>query len=813
MKQLILDILKDHPDGKGLKKSQLQRRCCEKKGDEELFIRSINDLIREATIQKNPGGSYTLSTLEQKTGKLALSAGGYGFITPDDDSETIFVPPGQNGAAVNNEIVQVLITDRDARGRKGPVGRVTKIIESKLTALSGELEFRQGQPWLIPLRSGIPAVELSIESVDASLKAGDWIRATVVSRDTQSGRITASLSDVLGNADNLTAELDAIIDEYELEHEYSDEQEEAATKMRPRKIERRDLTKELITTIDPRDAKDFDDALSIHPTKNKNHITIGIHIADVAAYIAPRSKLMEDIRKRCFTAYLPGRMVPMLPKVLVKKRCSLTENEVKPAHTVMITFDKITGAFISSERFHSTIKVSKRLNYEEVQDYADDDFKGDPWGKEVSRDVRTLFEFSLILRKYREDHEHFIPLEAPEVRVLCDPLTMNITGLKKDSPSNSKQMVEEYMLAANTAVATELVSKAVPGMYRIHPEPDDEQAAGFSANMMTFYGINTGDLCNRKNAIHFLGKIKGHPSAPVISMDFLRTMQRASYSSMKGLHYGLGKNLYSHFTSPIRRLSDLMVHQQLWALEDKGNPIYSKQKMEDTAELITNKESSVDEAYRTAINRFKMHYVQQMLDSNEKLKADALIIKIAAKRMRLFLPEYGMYSSIAFKDLNKDYFIADIDRGEVRGKESGLTWNCGDTLEVMITGADFNMREFIIRPLFSAPERREKNRNQDKRRERKERRKQARTDLPERTPFPSEVASTDKKKSKKDDFVAYDSVEDFVRGKKSDKNPEASPEDEDKKPKFYEGHRKFRKKDGSKHWQPSRKKSSRKKKK
>ena len=279
---------------------------------------------------------------------------------------------------------------------------------------------------------------------------------------------------------------------------------------------------------------------------------------------------------------------------------------------------------------------------------------------------------------------------------------------------------------------------------------------------------------------------------------------------MKGLHYGLGKNLYSHFTSPIRRLSDLMVHQQLWALEDKGNPIYSKAKMEETSDLITLKESSVDEAYRTAINRFKMHYVQQMLDSGEKPKADALIIKIAAKRMRLFLPEYGMYTSIAFKDLNKDYFVADIDRGEVRGKESGLTWNCGDSLEVMITGADFNMREFIIRPLFSAPEGREKNRNPDKRRERKERRKQARTDLPERTPFPSEAKSKGKKQ---DDFVAYDSVEDFVRGKKSDKTPEATSEEDDKKPKFYEGHRKFRKKDGSKHWQPSRKQKSRKKKK
>ena len=808
MKQRILDTLKDNPASKGLKKSQLQRRCCEKKGDEELFIRTINELIREAAIQKNPGGNYTLSELEQKTGVLALATEGYGFMNPDDESETIFIPPGQNGAAVNGETVQVLITDRDARGRKGPVGRVTKIIESKLSSLSGELEFRKGQPWLIPLRSGIPAVELTIESVDSTLKEGDWIRANVVSRDTQSGRISASLSQVLGNSENLTAELDAIIDEFELEHEYSDEAEEAATKMRPRKIERRDLTDQIITTIDPRDAKDFDDALSVHPAKNKKHITVGIHIADVAAYIAPRSKLMEAIRKRCFTAYLPGRMVPMLPKVLVKKRCSLTENEVKPAHTVMITFVKETGAVVSTERFHSTIKVSKRLNYEEVQEYADSEFKGSPWGKTVSKDVKTLFELSRTLRQYREDHEHFIPLEAPEVRVLCDPLSMTITGLKKDSSSESKQMVEEYMLAANTAVATELVSKAVPGMFRIHPEPDEEQGAGFAANMMTFYGINTGDLCNRKNAIHFLSKIKGHPSAPVISMDFLRTMQRASYSSMKGLHYGLGKNLYSHFTSPIRRLSDLMVHQQLWALEDKGNPVYSKAKMEDTAELITTKESCVDEAYRTAINRFKLHYVQQMLDNHEKPQAEALIIKVAAKRMRLFLPEYGMYSSIAFKDLNKDFFVADIDRGEVRGKDSGMTWNCGDSLNVEITGADFNMREFVIRPKFSAEDfQRTKNRDPKKRAERKARR-QAKTDLPERTAFPSE-----KKSKKQENFVAYDSVEDFVRGKKSETlSPEADSEEGDKKAKFYEGHRKFRKKDGSKHWQPARKQKSKKKK-
>ena len=692
MKADILQTLSQE----SLKKSQLRRRLCKAKGDQEHFNRALADLKREGSIKKEMGGKLSLQELEIKTGILSLSVGGYGFVNPSDKSTTIFIPPDKTGAAVNGETVEVSITEQS---KKGPVGQIINILESKLESLSGQLQIRKGQPWLIPLRTGIPAVELSVESVPTETKEGDWIRAKLVSRDTQTGKITASLSQSLGNADDLTAEIDAIIDEFDLQSEYSDEDEDAASRIRQRKIARRDLTKELITTIDPRDAKDFDDALSVHPAKNKKHITIGIHIADVAAYIGPRSTLMTSIKKRAFTAYLPGRMLPMLPKVLVSKRCSLIENEVKPAHTVMITFDRESGEIINFERFHSTIKVRKRLNYQEVQDYADSKFAGDPWGKEVCKDVKTLYEFSHTLRKRREKIEQFIPLDAPEVRVMCDPVTMTINSLKKDSPSESKQMVEEFMLAANTVVAQELTSKAAPGLFRIHPEPDEEQAASFSVNANTFYGISPGDITLRPNAIRFLNSIKGHPSAPAISMDFLRTMQRASYSSMKGLHFGLGKNLYSHFTSPIRRLADLLVHQQLWNMEDKGGPIYTKDRLDDLAEIINTREAVTDEAYRTTVNRFKLHYVEALEAGDSELECDALITRVSAKKMRLYIPHYGMYANVNFRDLDSDFFDADVEKGLVVGRRTGTTWSCGDTLEVKILGADFKMREFMVMPI------------------------------------------------------------------------------------------------------------------
>ncbi|WDE95886.1 ribonuclease R [Lentisphaera profundi] len=696
MKAEILQILSKET----LKKSQLRRRVCNAKDELEQFNSVISELKREGAIKKEFGGKYSLQESQLVTGTLSLSAGGYGFVNPEDKSTTIFIPPDKTGAAVNGEVVQVSITEQS---KKGPVGKIVNILESKLDLLSGQLEIRKGQPWLIPLRVGIPAVELSIESVSPDIKEGDWIRAKLVSRDTQTGKITASLSQALGNANDLNAEIDAIIDEFDLKSEYSNEEEEAASRIRPRKIARRDLTKELITTIDPRDAKDFDDALSVHPAENEKHITIGIHIADVAAYIAPRSKLMTAIKKRAFTAYLPGRMLPMLPKVLVSTRCSLIENEVKPAHTVMITFDKTTGEVITTERFHSTIKVRKRLNYQEVQDYADTGFKGSPWGDDVCKDVKTLYDFSLLLRKRREKVEQFIPLDAPEVRVMCDPISMTINGLKTDSPSESKQMVEEYMLAANTAVAQELTTKIVPGLFRVHPEPDGEQAATFSVNAQIFYGIAPGDVTQRTNAIRFLNSIKGHPSAPAISMDFLRTMQRASYSSMKGLHFGLGKNLYSHFTSPIRRLADLLVHQQLWSLEDKGGPIYSKDRLDELADVINTREAITDEAYRTTINRFKLHYIEALEDGDEELQCPALITRIAAKKMRLYIPHYGMYANVNFRDLEMDFFDANVEKGTVTGRRTSTTWSCGDTIEVQILGADFKMREFIVQPITSSP--------------------------------------------------------------------------------------------------------------
>ena len=193
--------------------------------------------------KKEFGGKYSLQKSQLVTGTLSLSAGGYGFVNPEDKSTTIFIPPDKTGAAVNGEVVEVSITEQS---KKGPVGKIVNILESKLDSLSGQLEIRKGQPWLIPLRVGIPAVELSIESVSPDIKEGDWIRAKLVSRDTQTGKITASLSQALGNANDLNAEIDAIIDEFDLKSEYSNEEEEAASRIRPRKIARRDLTKELV---------------------------------------------------------------------------------------------------------------------------------------------------------------------------------------------------------------------------------------------------------------------------------------------------------------------------------------------------------------------------------------------------------------------------------------------------------------------------------------------------------------------------------------------------------------------------------------
>lgn len=695
----IVEILKN--SASGLTVDQLLRRLSTELSHEEVQER-VYELLDSNQIKKEKAGRYVFFEETFQVGKIFVKEGGFAFVNTEDDGPSVFIPPGRTANAISGEIVKVRITDPD--DKRGAVGEVLEIVEGQINVLVGELVYQESLCYVKPLRAGAPEIHIEESDLEAypGSKTGDWFRIEILERPLDKSKTTGHLVAKLGDGDDLSAELDAAISEFGLEPLYSEKEEKLAAKIKERPIKRVDLTKLCTVTVDPFDAKDYDDALSVY-AKDEKTIDVAIHIADVAAYIAPGDDWYERVKARSFTAYLPGRMMPMLPKVLVTERCSLIEEEIRPAHTVIVKICRQTGEMLDTKRFHSNVKVAKRLDYEQVQNFAESKF-ADPncdWTDEVKESVKDMYNLAKVMRRWRKKNERFIPLEAPEVRVLVDR-EMKITGLKTETPMFSKQMIEEYMLAANVAVAKEMMSREIAGVYRVHPEPNEDHLKEFADMVGSFYDLPVGDMTVRKTVVKFLKRLKTHESARIISYDFLRSMQRAIYSEIPQLHYGLGKLEYAHFTSPIRRFSDLLVHQQLWDLES-GTTAKTTEACASEAVHISEKEQMIDEAYRTVSTRFKLHYVKQMMEKGDLDSLDTTVARVTKNGLKLWIDSIGHYGFVALRDFPDDYYMVDPTGKCVTGKRSGRVINCGDDLKVTVAKVDLLRRDLELVPFQETP--------------------------------------------------------------------------------------------------------------
>ncbi len=641
-------------------------------------------------------------------GTIDVAMGGFGFFKPqttdNNKNQDLFVPAKyMNGVISGDKVEVVLIKDR-FRGKsddtRNKVGKVVKIVKRERTTVVGEL--LSGHK-VCPLDKKL-FNNISLSGSLCGAKRGDWVEVSLNTnqedlennkRHRDKGAILeGSLTSVVGKVGTVNGDLDAIVKEYNLPTPYTEEQNTQAMNITPVDIHREDLTNLMSLTIDPFDAKDFDDAISIMPTNKPNIMELGVHIADVAAWIRPHSQFDEMAKDRAFTAYLPGRTLPMLPKTLTKTM-SLTAGEPVPAHSLLMEVNTNTGKIISvKKRCHSNILVKQRLNYEEVQEHINGNTP-EKWNSELRKNIQLLVDITHKMREYRKKKEHFLELVTTDIRVVFDNKENTITGIKIKTQSESEQVVEECMLAANSAVANELIEQKIPGLYRTHSEPEELKLEEFSAFMNQNFGISPGDLSSRVACNHFLNNLPDDRRRPVIINNFLRALPRAIYLDKNDIHFGLGKGRYSHFTSPIRRYSDLVVHQQLWAIEfkDKTRSISTIAKF---AEDITKKEMNNDSAYFAANDRMKLHYLQKQLLEHELDEIDSIITKISNKGITIELPEIGLYGFILNESFRDNF--QNIS-GKLISKKHHKEYLCGDVIKVQLERIDFIKGSAIFVPI------------------------------------------------------------------------------------------------------------------
>lgn len=633
--------------------------------------------------------------LNRYTGKISITASGLGFVAPESGGEDIFIPPQYTGDAMDGDIVSVEELDEKPRrsrtfnkpDSRGPAAKVVEIVKRTRNKVIGELIAGRK---IRPLNKRLPDMHVSGSVGDA--KRGDWIEVEIAPPGEKSGTPPAKFKSSHGKAGTIEADIAAVISEYDLQPPYTEEQKARADQLKPQDANRQDLTDRYCITIDPIDAKDFDDAVSFRPGKNKDEVELGVHIADVSAFVTPGSEWDIEAKKRGFTSYIPGNTLPMLPATLTKN-ASLTTGSDSPAHTVLITVNGRTGKVLRSERCFSTVRIAARLTFEEAQQA----IEGNPpseWDAELTENVANLAKLARTMRKHRSETEHFLELVTTEIRIICDDETKKIIDIKRKVQTEADQLIEEFMLAANVAVAKELQSKKIPGLYRIHPEPTPEKILDFTVFMEETFGIVPGDLSSRQACNKFLKSLPDDQHKPVIIDAFLRSMMRASYLEKPELHFGLGKGLYSHFTSPIRRYPDLIVHQQL-RLASTGQKLRKEKELASVAQECTEQELNNDNAYYAANDRLKLHYIKEkMLDGSLPL-LEGVIEKITTAGMMVDIPEMGIMGFVPIESLRGQFRKRS---GELIAMQGHQRYKCGDFLFLQLEKIDMIRGVAVFRP-------------------------------------------------------------------------------------------------------------------
>ena len=632
-----------------------------------------------------------------RIGTLSVNIHGFGFVEIEGGSSLFIPAPFINGALSGDTVEATLLPDSDPAR---PTGSIRRILARRFNEIIGCVAIsKRGEYFLRPMRKELPQT-IPLYGKDGGTPqcaAGDWAKATlpIPHECSAETRQSAILADVIGACGDITADLDAIVAEFALPEPYSEEDCKRASHLRPTKVTRLDYTGKCTVTIDPVDARDFDDALSCERQRGTGRLVVAVHIADVACYIHNGTRLDHEARRRGFTSYLPGRTLPMIPRTLSDDLCCLRAGVPRLAHTVFMTIDEHTGEILSYRRRHCTIMVTQRLNYDQVQDYFDGrPFEAEPGVLEMLDRLRDL---SRVMRARRRREEQFLPMEMPEIRALCSEHPPKVIGVRAEEESPSHQLVEEFMLAANQCIAEELLALRLPGLFRNHQAPDAQKLNAFVEAAMMMTDMKIGHLSARHNVVSFLRRAAQSPLRDVLYMTFLRHLPRADYGEECLGHYGLGKEHYCHFTSPIRRYPDTLVHQQLLAYDLRRTP-YDLETVAALGQQCSALEYNCSQAEFAAQDRLKIRLIDERRRQEENFTLMGEICRTTKNSVQVYLPEYGLMAYVNEDQLPASRWSFDTRRCVWRNLNGEGDMAIAMAIPFQVVDADPVRGELALRP-------------------------------------------------------------------------------------------------------------------
>jgi ribonuclease R len=655
-----------------------------------LCIAILSDLVKDdyiCEVEKNNFKSVNHGV--EVIGTFQRKSNGKNSFLPEDGGDPIFVAERNSGHAMNKDKVKIMFYAK----REGHTaeGEVVEILEKANDTFVGTLEVSKQYSFLVSENRTLANDIFIPRSNLKGGKDGDKALVKIIEWPEKAKNPIGQVIDILGRAGDNTTEMHAILAEYGLPYKYPEAVEKAAEAI-PAEItkedisEREDLRNVTTFTIDPADAKDFDDALSIK-TVEKGLYEIGVHIADVSHYVKEGSIIDKEAEKRATSIYLVDRTIPMLPERLCNLICSLRPNEEKLAYSVIFTIND--KAEVKDFRIrHTVIKSNRRFTYEEAQERLETQ-KGD-----YTDELTTMDRLAKMLREKRFK-AGAINFDRYEVRFNLDEKGKPLSVYFKMSKDANK-LVEEFMLLANRTVA-EFVGKVPKGKtakvfpYRIHELPDPEKLENLSQFIARFgYKIRTSGTKQdvSKSINHLLDDIQGKKEANLVETVSIRSMQKARYSTENIGHYGLAFEYYTHFTSPIRRYPDTMVHRLLSKYIDGGRSV-TQAKYEDLCEHCSEMEQIAASAERSSIKYKQVEFMSE----NIGLIYDGVISGVTEWGLYVEINENKCEGMIPIRDLDDDYYEFDEKNYCLRGRRRNRSYNLGDPITIKVARANLEKKQ------------------------------------------------------------------------------------------------------------------------
>lgn len=686
-----------HETGKPASIREVVRRLALGKQERRELKQVLRELIVEGEAVKIRGARIGLpSRMNLVVGTLSCNPAGYGFVVPEggrDKQPDVYVSAINVKAALHGDRVVARV---ERVTPKGPEGRIIRVLERKLTRIVGRYESdgRFGGH-VVPFDRRVLHEPFIPAGDEAGAVPGVMVSVEITRPPTATRNPIGRVLEVLGRLEDKGVDLKVVMAKYGLPDAFPPEVEAEAARVPDRvrpedTAERTDFRTWQTVTVDPETARDHDDAISLEHLAN-GHWRLAVHIADVAHYVREGGPLDQEAYLRGTSVYFPDRVVPMLPHALSSHICSLVEGQDRLTQSVVMELDA-RGKVLKSEFHDGVIKSAARMTYQQVQAIVD----GDAALQERYAPLVPLFlrmdELAKLMNKRRYERGS-LDFDLPEPKLVLGP-TGEMTGIVAAARLDSMRAIEELMLAANEAVADALATAGVGALYRIHEQPDPQKVLEFG-ELVASLGYRVPENLEALRPEGFqriLRQIEGKPEQKLVSYLLLRTMKLARYHEENLGHFGLAAERYAHFTSPIRRYPDLVVHRALRALRrgvDQGREAALREALPEWGRHLSEMERRADEAERELIEWKKVRFMADKLGE----VYSGYVTGVQAFGLFVELEEIYVQGLVHVSSMSDDYYVFNEKAHLLKGENGKRVYRLGDRVKVQVARVDLERRQ------------------------------------------------------------------------------------------------------------------------